>query len=63
MQQWISDFYPKPSVQDNLLECIQDAGTLLYVPDNWHHATINLEDTIGIAVEAGPSTVLVEPVD
>ena len=38
------------------LECVQTAGTVLFVPEAWWHATINLADTVGIAVEVGPSS-------
>ncbi|XP_065890131.1 uncharacterized protein [Dysidea avara] len=33
------------------LECVQHAGEMLYVPSNWGHATINLDESIGLAVE------------
>ena len=32
-------------------ECVQEAGDALYVPTNWGHATINVEESIGIAHE------------
>ena len=37
------------------LDCIQEPGSILFVPEGWSHATINLDDTVGIAVEVGPS--------
>ena len=37
------------------LDCVQEAGTMLFVPEGWAHATINLDDTIGIAIEVGPA--------
>ena len=36
------------------LECIQQAGEVLFVPAGWHHATLNLADSVGLAVELGP---------
>ena len=31
------------------LECIQREGELLYVPEGWYHATVNLGDTVAVA--------------
>lgn len=31
--------------------CVQPAGTALLVPRGWGHATVNLQETVGIAVE------------
>lgn len=33
------------------LHCIQEAGDIVFVPDFWSHATINLEESIGFAAE------------
>ena len=30
----------------------QEAGDVLYVPSGWQHATLNLQESVGIAVEA-----------
>ena len=32
-------------------ECVQHTGEVLYVPAMWSHATINLDESIGLAVE------------
>jgi len=32
-------------------ECVQEAGDLLFVPLHWGHATLNLQDSVGIASE------------
>jgi hypothetical protein len=37
------------------LECVQESGEILFVPEGWLHATINLQDSVGIAVELGPT--------
>ena len=31
----------------------QEAGDVLFVPSGWHHAVLNLQDSVGIAVELG----------
>lgn len=33
------------------IECVQHAGEVVYVPSMWSHATINLDECIGLAVE------------
>jgi hypothetical protein len=53
LREWLDQKYNTAS--DDLLECVQDAGTLLFIPDGWAHTTLNLEDSIGIAVEVGPA--------
>ena len=37
-----------------LLELWQ-AGTVIFIPQGWLHATLNLDDTVGISMELGPS--------
>ena len=38
---WMEHVYP--SLRDKPWECTIGAGELLYFPDQWHHATINLD--------------------
>ncbi len=33
------------------LECVQETGDLVYIPDMWGHSVLNLADSIGIAYE------------
>ena len=35
------------------LEIVQNEGEILYIPDLWQHATVNLQFSIGIAFEIG----------
>ena len=35
------------------LECVQREGDVLFVPEDWNHAVMNLENVIGVAVEMG----------
>jgi len=32
---------------------MQEAGDIMYVPNHWAHATINIEESIGVAYEFG----------
>ena len=34
-----------------LIECVQRAGDILFVPSGWGHAVLNLEEVAGFAVE------------
>jgi hypothetical protein len=48
---WLSDFYPglmtlPEGSPARPMECIQQEGELLYVPEGWYHATVNLGDTV-----------------
>ena len=35
-----------------MVECLQDPGTLMYVPHNWYHATINEGEVVSVAHNA-----------
>lgn len=35
-----------------LIECIQKPGDILYVPEGWHHATLNYGETLAVAQQA-----------
>jgi oxalate decarboxylase/phosphoglucose isomerase-like protein (cupin superfamily) len=34
-------------------DCIQHAGDLIYVPDQWAHMVVNIGDTVAIVSERG----------
>lgn len=36
---------------DGMVSCVQEAGDVLVVPSGWSHATINLEEAVGVAHE------------
>ena len=37
----------------HIIEFTQEAGEVVYVPDNWAHAVINLEPSIGVSKQMG----------
>ncbi|KAL6765151.1 hypothetical protein V8C86DRAFT_3128302 [Haematococcus lacustris] len=37
-----------PSARSRLLQCIQGAGDVMFVPCGWHHTVVNLADTLSI---------------
>ena len=49
----------KPYLKYKPLEIVQNEGELLFVPTAWSHATMNLEETLGIAIEIGVDMKLV----
>ena len=34
-----------------VLECVQQPGDVVYVPDHWGHAVLNVEPSVGFATE------------
>ena len=48
--QWLEQIYPTlPAEARPEFECVQEAGEILYLPALFHHATVNLEDSLGLA--------------
>ena len=48
---WLREVYPKvANTTAAPFECVTGAGDLMYVPADWLHATVNLERSIGVAV-------------
>jgi hypothetical protein len=48
--QWLQHVYPTlPAEARPEHECVQEAGEILYIPAFYHHATVNLEDSLGLA--------------
>jgi hypothetical protein len=40
---------PPPPPPPPPLHCSQPAGSLLYVPEGWHHGTLNEGETLAVA--------------
>lgn len=43
---WMEEVYPRLYYDDDLLlpwECTVNAGEMIYFPNGWHHATLNLD--------------------
>ena len=45
---------------DELLECTQYAGDIMYVPTLWGHGTLNIKQSIGVAHEFSVESVCME---
>ena len=55
MSSWLQEVYPLPEVQAamrvaEMHECVQLAGETMFVPAGWHHAVLNIGDTVALAV-------------
>ena len=49
MLPWFSDDYP--GVGQPLFECVQEPGDIVYVPEDYGHAVLNMEESLAIAGE------------
>ena len=38
---------------DQLFECVQEPGDLLFVPSGWHHSVLNTRLSVSLAVQIG----------
>lgn len=51
-QEWFSRRQDDPERRhSSVLECVQQPGDLIFVPDFWGHATLNLEPSVAVASE------------
>eukprot|EP01052_Picozoa_sp_SAG31_P014222 SAG31_NODE_875_length_11316_cov_8.924044_11_plen_673_part_00 len=60
MGEWYRKYYAELRENSVVLECVQEAGELLFVPTNWYHGTLNTKPSVGIAVEIGQNMQLFE---
>jgi hypothetical protein len=53
--EWFRDSYPiwREKFADHLIEFYQEEGEVVYVPDNWGHAIMNLEPCVGVSKQLG----------
>ena len=50
-QQFVDTELPKLPEGERPLECTQRAGDLMFVPRAWGHGILNLEHSVGFAIE------------
>jgi hypothetical protein len=55
--EWIRQLYPDPwrtnEIRNWGMDCIQHAGTMMYVPKGWMHMVVNIGDTVSVISEVG----------
>ncbi|KAG7153676.1 JmjC domain-containing protein 8-like [Homarus americanus] len=52
--QWLIEDYPKMKDDPNLYECTLLPGEIIYFPDKWWHATLNLDSSVFISTFLSP---------
>ncbi|CAD5112051.1 DgyrCDS1297 [Dimorphilus gyrociliatus] len=50
---WILESYPKLEEAEKPLECTLKPGEILFIPDRWWHATLNLDNAVFISTFMG----------
>lgn len=55
MTSWLQEVYPLSEVQEamhvaEMHECVQLAGETMFIPAGWHHAVLNIGETVALAV-------------
>ncbi|KAL2100886.1 hypothetical protein ACEWY4_002647 [Coilia grayii] len=50
---WVREFYPSLGIHQRPLECTIRPGEVLYFPDRWWHATLNLDTSVFISTFLG----------
>lgn len=51
---WFSHTYSNIPEEHEPLECVQNAGEIMYIPDFWHHSTMNIGETVAVGFEKHP---------
>ncbi|CAD5219061.1 unnamed protein product [Bursaphelenchus xylophilus] len=51
---WYLNDYPKLEESERPLECLMKPGELIYFPDKWYHATLNMETSVFISTFLSP---------
>ncbi|XP_069142317.1 LOW QUALITY PROTEIN: uncharacterized protein [Argopecten irradians] len=49
--EWYKKLYPHLDEAHKPMECIQEAGEILYLPEGTYHGTINLGDTVAVGIQ------------
>lgn len=57
---WVERVYPNLEDKDKPLECVQRGGEILYLPEGYYHATLNLGDTIAVALQKKKAKMIAE---
>nr|XP_045599899.1 jmjC domain-containing protein 8-like isoform X2 [Procambarus clarkii] len=52
--QWLMEEYPKVKDDPNLYECTLLPGEIIYFPDKWWHATLNIDSSVFISTFLSP---------
>lgn len=48
---WLQRVYPVTKRKSPPVECIQQPGDVLYIPEGWYHAVVNLADSVAVTLQ------------
>ncbi|XP_050731322.1 jmjC domain-containing protein 8-like isoform X1 [Eriocheir sinensis] len=51
---WLKEGYPKVKDDLNLYECTLAPGEIIYFPDKWWHATLNIDSSVFVSIFLSP---------
>ncbi|XP_041347741.1 uncharacterized protein LOC121367556 isoform X2 [Gigantopelta aegis] len=54
---WFSKVYPVLSETQKPVECVQQAGEIIYLPEGMYHGTINIGDTVAVGIQKKEATL------
>ncbi|XP_070559807.1 uncharacterized protein [Ptychodera flava] len=57
---WFKNVYPLLDEDDKPLECVQEAGEILYIPESFYHGTLNIGDTIAVGIQKKEASTEIE---
>ncbi|KAH9503774.1 JmjC domain-containing protein 8 [Bulinus truncatus] len=57
LMDWFHKVYPQLTEAEKPIECVQRGGEILYLPEGMYHATLNLGDTIALAIQKKDPTI------
>ena len=49
---WLDQVLPLLPPEQRPIEAIQNAGDLMYVPEGWSHAVLNIDDTVAVSFQS-----------
>jgi tetratricopeptide (TPR) repeat protein len=59
---WLKLIYPTLKEKDKPIECVQEAGEILYLPESYYHGTINIGETLAIGFQKNVAQTPVEQI-
>lgn len=54
---WLDQVLPLLPDSMRPIEAIQNAGDLMYVPEGWSHAVVNIDDTVAVSFQRAKPAV------
>lgn len=57
VNEWYDRVYPNLTADCRPIECVQQAGEILYLPEGFYHATLNIGDTVAVSLQKKQATL------